>query len=172
MYISCVLESSITSIRSFPILQYMSSFLFGTFPLFCIYYHALDLFLCFVTHHHMCLVYSFRSVCIIICVWHILFVLCASLYVLGLFLAYMYHIRSVIPSFSLHVLCLNLLWVMSDGSPSHFLLSLFDGYFHSYGCTSSYTFYSFFFDYAKISLKYLVANGKKIGFYIFSSLSY
>ena len=40
---------------------------------------------------------------------------------------------------------------MSNGVSSHLLPSSFDGYFHSYGCSSSYTFYSFSFEYLKIS---------------------
>jgi hypothetical protein len=40
---------------------------------------------------------------------------------------------------------------MSNGISSHLLPSSFDGYFHSYGYSSSYTFYSFPFEYPKIS---------------------
>ena len=40
---------------------------------------------------------------------------------------------------------------MSNGISSHLLPSSFDGYFHSYGYSSSYTFYSFVFEYPKIS---------------------
>lgn len=109
-----LLGPTIICIRSFPILQSASSYVFGIFLLFCVHNHVLNLFLYSSTHHQMCLVYSFRSVCVIIFVWHIPFVLYASSYLLGLFLSFcMYYHMSWTYCFHIFIIYVRLVVFLS-----------------------------------------------------------